>query len=283
MSNINANESDVNCAEKMKWRHWVALIKQQQQQQQNAVWMAFDEHTEWDRPQETTGNNWMERFIHLWVITHSAMYPLISFQFLIYASYFVAISLLFTVRGVCTVLRMKSPCGGNQAETASDRPEGSRPWGLSETLKSMRTFIISVIGSNQQKKVRRRCSHTCSSERLWWSYLSVCHQQGAVPLIVKVQSGQAATRGHYLYSIKQVYLYLATLRWFNLNTEMFNCHSVFCINYVISILSQVAEMLTLNLPFLNHWIFSMVFSCHDLSKWHNQWPLYYLHFWSFYQ
>ena len=80
----------------------------------------------------------------------------------------------------------------------------------------------------------------------------MCHQQGAVPLIVKVQSGQAATRGHYLHSIKQVYLYLATLRWFNLNTEMFNCHSVFCINYVISILSQVAEMLTLNLPFLNH-------------------------------
>ncbi|XP_036970951.1 thiamine transporter 1-like [Acanthopagrus latus] len=51
----------------------------------------------------------------------------ITSQFLIYASYFAAISLLFTVRGVCTVLRMKSPCGGNQAETASDRPEGSRP------------------------------------------------------------------------------------------------------------------------------------------------------------
>lgn len=224
--------------------------------------MAFDENTEQDRPHETIGNNWMERLINLWVITHSAMYPLISFQFLIYASYFAAISLSFTVRGVCTVLRMKRPSGGNQAEAANDRPEGSRPWGLSETLKNMGTFIISVISylrsPNQQKKIRRHCSYKSSSnypiqsECLWWSYLSVCHQQGAVTHIFKVQSSQAATRGHYLHSIKQGYRYMATLWWFNLNTEMFNCHSVFCIKYVITMPSQVAEMLTLNLTFFNH-------------------------------
>ncbi|TKS75192.1 Thiamine transporter 2 [Collichthys lucidus] len=51
----------------------------------------------------------------------------ITLQYFVYASFFAAISLLFTVRGVYTVLHMKRPTGGNQAERATNLPEGSRP------------------------------------------------------------------------------------------------------------------------------------------------------------
>ncbi|XP_059197233.1 thiamine transporter 2-like [Centropristis striata] len=46
-------------------------------------------------------------------------------QFLIYASYFVAISLLFTVRGVYTVISMKRAAGANQEERDAHLPEVS--------------------------------------------------------------------------------------------------------------------------------------------------------------
>lgn len=75
----------------------------------------------------------MNEFINFKLILHSVNNPHISFQFLIYASYFAAISLVFTVRGVYTVLQMKRPAGGNQAERATNLPEGSRLWRLSET------------------------------------------------------------------------------------------------------------------------------------------------------
>ncbi|XP_010738503.2 thiamine transporter 2 [Larimichthys crocea] len=51
----------------------------------------------------------------------------ITSQYFVYASFFAAISLLFTVRGVYTVLHMKRPTGGNQAERATNLPEGPRP------------------------------------------------------------------------------------------------------------------------------------------------------------
>ncbi|KAM3620401.1 uncharacterized protein V6R79_022578 [Siganus canaliculatus] len=54
----------------------------------------------------------------------------IQAQFLIYASYFAAISLLFSVRGLYTVLHRKRPTGGNQAERGTKPPADSRPSGL---------------------------------------------------------------------------------------------------------------------------------------------------------
>ncbi|XP_028259654.1 thiamine transporter 1-like [Parambassis ranga] len=57
--------------------------------------------------------------------TKSLQLP-ISTQFLIYASYFAAISLLFTVRGVYTVLRVKRAAAGSQAERAAEPPEASQ-------------------------------------------------------------------------------------------------------------------------------------------------------------
>ncbi|XP_039984944.1 thiamine transporter 2-like [Xiphias gladius] len=61
------------------------------------------------------------------VINTKSLQLTITSQFFIYASYFAAISLLFTVRGVYTVLHMKRPAAGNRAERATDLPEGSRP------------------------------------------------------------------------------------------------------------------------------------------------------------
>lgn len=69
----------------------------------------------------------MSKLINLCVIIHSLCNPHISFQYFVYASFFAAISLLFTVRGVYTVLHMKRPTGGNQAERATNLPEGPRP------------------------------------------------------------------------------------------------------------------------------------------------------------
>ncbi|XP_074491233.1 thiamine transporter 1-like [Sebastes fasciatus] len=57
------------------------------------------------------------------VISSKSLQLTITSQFLIYASYFVAISLLFIVRGVYTVLHMKRPAGGNQAERATSLPD----------------------------------------------------------------------------------------------------------------------------------------------------------------
>ncbi|XP_050933220.1 thiamine transporter 1 [Lates calcarifer] len=59
------------------------------------------------------------------VINTSSLQLTITSQFVIYASYFAAISLLFTVRGVYTVLNMKQPAAGNQAERATNLPEAS--------------------------------------------------------------------------------------------------------------------------------------------------------------
>ncbi|KAK1896870.1 Thiamine transporter 1 [Dissostichus eleginoides] len=50
----------------------------------------------------------------------------ITSQFLIYASYFAAVSLLFTVRGVYTALHMQRPAGSSQTERDSNLPEASR-------------------------------------------------------------------------------------------------------------------------------------------------------------
>lgn len=47
-------------------------------------------------------------------------------QFFIYAAYFAAISLLFTIRGGYTVFHVKKASAGNQAERASHLPEVSR-------------------------------------------------------------------------------------------------------------------------------------------------------------
>uniref|UniRef100_A0A3Q3S8X6 Thiamine transporter 2-like n=1 Tax=Mastacembelus armatus TaxID=205130 RepID=A0A3Q3S8X6_9TELE len=59
------------------------------------------------------------------VINTKSLQLTIIEQFFIYASYFAAISLLFIVRGVYTVLHMKRSGAGNQAERATDLPEGS--------------------------------------------------------------------------------------------------------------------------------------------------------------
>ncbi|XP_076581898.1 thiamine transporter 2-like [Chaetodon auriga] len=59
------------------------------------------------------------------VINTKSLQLTITLQFLIYASYFAAISLLFTVRGAYTVFCMKHPAGGNQAERATNLPGGS--------------------------------------------------------------------------------------------------------------------------------------------------------------
>uniref|UniRef100_A0A8P4GI06 Thiamine transporter 2 n=1 Tax=Dicentrarchus labrax TaxID=13489 RepID=A0A8P4GI06_DICLA len=96
--------------------------------------------------------------------TQSLHNPLISFQFLIYASYFAAISLLFTVRGVYTVLHMKCPAGGNH------------------TPKDMRIFIITVIiyySSNRIKSICRHCTFMYINifNQSKSGYLSVCRQQ----------------------------------------------------------------------------------------------------------
>ncbi|XP_029285438.1 thiamine transporter 1-like [Cottoperca gobio] len=60
------------------------------------------------------------------VINTKSLQLTITTQFLIYASYFAAISLLFTVRGVYTVLHKQRPAGGNQAERTTNLPEASR-------------------------------------------------------------------------------------------------------------------------------------------------------------
>lgn len=167
--------------------------------------MAFDEHTEGARPQGMKENKWLIKCIHLWVIVHRESHPHFSFQFFIYASYFAAISLLFTVRGVYTVLHMKRPAAGNRAERATDLPEGSRPWRPSENtqifikLPSFKWSVTTAAGFIQ----------------------SIQQTQG-----VKVRSPRGATRGHYLHIIKQQELRTAALWWLNLNTEMLGHYSV---------------------------------------------------------
>uniref|UniRef100_A0A3Q3KQM5 Uncharacterized protein n=1 Tax=Monopterus albus TaxID=43700 RepID=A0A3Q3KQM5_MONAL len=59
------------------------------------------------------------------VINTKSLQLTITSQFVIYASFFVAVSLLLTVRGVYTVLHMKRAAAGNQAERATNLPEGS--------------------------------------------------------------------------------------------------------------------------------------------------------------
>ncbi len=129
---------------------------------------------------------WTRLIIH--VTIHSESNSHISFQFLTYSSYFAAISLLFTVRGVYTVLHMKCPAGGNQVERATNLPEDSCPWGPSETLKNMRILIIAVISyytGNQQhnEKILGDLVHNMFIKILsptksdCGSYSLVCHQQ----------------------------------------------------------------------------------------------------------
>ncbi|TNN76819.1 Thiamine transporter 2 [Liparis tanakae] len=60
------------------------------------------------------------------VVSSKSLQLTIISQFFIYASYFAAISLLFTVRGVYTVLHTKCSAGGDQAERATNLPEASR-------------------------------------------------------------------------------------------------------------------------------------------------------------
>ncbi|XP_068446224.1 thiamine transporter 1-like [Clinocottus analis] len=59
------------------------------------------------------------------VISSRSLHLTIISQFAIYASYFAAISLLFTARGVYTVLHTKRSAGGNQEERATNLPEAS--------------------------------------------------------------------------------------------------------------------------------------------------------------
>ncbi|XP_022608730.1 thiamine transporter 2-like [Seriola dumerili] len=59
------------------------------------------------------------------VINTKSLKLTITSQFFIYASYFAVIAMLFTVRGVYTVLHMKRPAAGNQAERATNLPEVS--------------------------------------------------------------------------------------------------------------------------------------------------------------
>ncbi|KAK5869513.1 hypothetical protein PBY51_024222 [Eleginops maclovinus] len=60
------------------------------------------------------------------VINTKSLQLTITSQFLIYASYFAAISLLFTVRGVYTALQMQCPARSIQAERDTNLPEASR-------------------------------------------------------------------------------------------------------------------------------------------------------------
>ncbi|KAK5906839.1 hypothetical protein CesoFtcFv8_004748 [Champsocephalus esox] len=60
------------------------------------------------------------------VINTKSLKLTITSQFLIYASYFAAVSLLFTVRGVYTALHMQRPAGSSQTEGDSNLPEASR-------------------------------------------------------------------------------------------------------------------------------------------------------------
>lgn len=104
--------------------------------------------------------------------------PPFSFQYFIYASYFAAISLLFTVRGVYSVLRMKRSTASDEAEGAPNLPEGSHLW-----WTHLRT-PIALINYQQQKYMFGETEHTCMSR---WSIfqsetvvinLSFSHQQG---------------------------------------------------------------------------------------------------------
>ncbi|KAM8873745.1 thiamine transporter 1-like [Spinachia spinachia] len=61
------------------------------------------------------------------VISSKYLHLNITSQFLIYSLYLVAISLLFTVRGVCTVFHKKRPAGDNQTERDTNLPGASRP------------------------------------------------------------------------------------------------------------------------------------------------------------
>uniref|UniRef100_A0A667ZUA1 Solute carrier family 19 member 3 n=1 Tax=Myripristis murdjan TaxID=586833 RepID=A0A667ZUA1_9TELE len=60
------------------------------------------------------------------VINTKSLRLTITSQFFVYASYFAAIGLLFTVRGVYTALHRNQPSPGNQAERATHLPQGSR-------------------------------------------------------------------------------------------------------------------------------------------------------------
>ncbi|KAM3876203.1 thiamine transporter 2-like [Diretmus argenteus] len=60
------------------------------------------------------------------VINSKYLHLTITSQFFVYASYFAAIGLLFTVRGVCTVFHANQPSAGDPAERATDLPEVSR-------------------------------------------------------------------------------------------------------------------------------------------------------------
>ncbi|XP_071342796.1 thiamine transporter 2-like [Trachinotus anak] len=59
------------------------------------------------------------------VINTKSLQLTITSQFFIYASYFAVIALLFTIRGVYTVLHMKPSAARNQAEGATNLPEDS--------------------------------------------------------------------------------------------------------------------------------------------------------------
>uniref|UniRef100_A0A8C2ZZ40 Solute carrier family 19 member 3b n=1 Tax=Cyclopterus lumpus TaxID=8103 RepID=A0A8C2ZZ40_CYCLU len=59
------------------------------------------------------------------VISSKSLQLTIILQFVVYASYFAAMSLLFTARGVYTVLHTKRSAGGDLAERATNLPEAS--------------------------------------------------------------------------------------------------------------------------------------------------------------
>ncbi|XP_033477397.2 thiamine transporter 2-like [Epinephelus lanceolatus] len=59
-------------------------------------------------------------------IINNTLQVTITLQFIVYASYFAAISLLFTVRGMYTLLDIKRPVENNQAERATNLPEPTR-------------------------------------------------------------------------------------------------------------------------------------------------------------
>lgn len=65
----------------------------------------------------------MNQINHFEVIIHSSSTPHFSFQFFIYASFFAAISLLFTLRGVYTVIHMGRSASEHQPEKTNRLPE----------------------------------------------------------------------------------------------------------------------------------------------------------------
>lgn len=133
------------------------------------VWRALRGHMEGDRPPKMKTNSFLS--------LHPSN-PLISFQFIVYTSYFAAISLLFTVRGMYTLLDIKRPVENNQAERATNLPEPTRLWRPSRQHEDY--YHCHQLLQQQQNQEKNAWTYECikifnPSKRLcgWVIYQSV--------------------------------------------------------------------------------------------------------------